>query len=157
MDVASTYHQEKSAIQKELLKFDYDYIYSSPLIRCLKLAKDLAREKGINYVADSRLKELNFGKWEMGCWSKISETKEAKWWFEDYINRPCPEGESYPELVKRVEGFYRDIEKTGYQNSPLIVTHGGVIKAFYVVLKKMGMEDAMSLKHSFGELIAINT
>ena len=42
-------------------------------------------------IRDNRLKEINFGAWEMQSYDDITDPKLQEW-FDDYINVRPPEG-----------------------------------------------------------------
>jgi len=68
VDVAETFENEAQVIKKQIENIEFDKVYSSPLIRCKKLAEYLFNT---NIKYDTRLRELNFGEWEMQAWDKI--------------------------------------------------------------------------------------
>ena len=49
-----------------------DFIYCSPLKRCIQLARELTKSP-CRVVADHRLKEMNFGNWELKRWDEIED------------------------------------------------------------------------------------
>ena len=68
--------------------------YSSPLTRCKKLAESLTQSE---IIFDDRLKELNFGDWELKIWEDIPEN-EFNLWKTDYVQNSPTNGESYQEI-----------------------------------------------------------
>ncbi len=125
-----------------------DIIYSSPLSRCKILADYLGRERGIPVVEDARLMELNFGDWELKRWDDIDQAALLPW-MDNYETIRCPRGESYNDLVERIYTFADDIRKTGY-SQVAVVTHGGVVRAFSVVLNNVLLKDSMNLDVKYG-------
>jgi alpha-ribazole phosphatase len=49
-------------IRQKLSSVRFDVCFTSPSIRCSKLAGDLY---GADFIKDARLLELNFGQWEL--------------------------------------------------------------------------------------------
>lgn len=154
VDVASSFNQEIITIENQLNKIPYDIIFSSPLKRCTKLANAINKNK-IPIHHDDRLKELNFGDWEGKYWKNIQLSKEAKHWFNDYINLACPNGESYIDLVSRVKSFISNLKSKYRDKIPLIVCHAGTIKAFQAIITKNLPKDAMKFKIDFGQIIEL--
>ena len=152
VELASSYEREKSIIISLLGEDSFLNIYSSPLKRCLVLAKDIA-PSGIEVVQDKRLQELDFGEWEMQPWDDISDSKNASLWFDDFLNVACPGGESYKDLLKRVEGFIHDLKKEQVDGKVLIITHGGIVRAFHAILNKIEPDKAFDLKVEYGEVM----
>lgn len=126
----------------------FDIIYSSPMTRCQLLAQKIAPE----IICDNRLKELNFGNWEGKFWNDIDQTEEAKKWFADYINTPCPAGESYQDLINRIQSFYSEIINSEAKRI-CIVTHGGPIRAFISIIERITPQEAFNRKINYGEVI----
>lgn len=99
-------------------------VYTSPLQRCARLAARLSSREA---WPDDRLKELNFGDWEMLAWDDLpAGPRDA--WLDDFVNRRPPGGESYGELQQRALCFMRDVLQENHEMA-LVVTHGGVIRA----------------------------
>ncbi|NPA35226.1 MAG: alpha-ribazole phosphatase [Chlorobi bacterium] len=152
VEPASSYEEEKKKIISLLNNRSFVEIYSSPLKRCLKLAGDIV-PSGMEIIRDKRLQELDFGKWEMQPWDDISKSKHASLWFNDFLNIACPGGESYRELLKRVKEFIRDMTREPVDGNVLIVTHGGVIRAFHSILNNTEPEKAFDLKVEYGQIM----
>ena len=133
---------------------DVQVIYTSPLSRCKRLAHVLAQAKHTTIIEDVRLKELNFGNWEMQRWDDIDSALLMKW-MSNYEEECCPNGESYRQLVNRVDDFLNTISQTGYQKIA-IVTHGGVIKAMHALINKLTLKEAMARHAVYGEVTIFN-
>ncbi|HEY9123178.1 MAG TPA: alpha-ribazole phosphatase, partial [Bacteroidales bacterium] len=132
VDTANSYDTEKNEIVSKLKNESFQAVYSSPSLRCRKLAEDIANGTPVTY--DSRLLELNFGSWEGKTWDEITPTTEANNWFKDWINQPCPNGESYRQLLQRVKEFTTFLKQAHTNETLLVVTHSGVIRALSCLL-----------------------
>ena len=115
-----------------------DKVYSSPLQRCSMLASHVNKD----YIIDSRLKELNFGDWEMQKWNDIP-SQDIQPWYDDYVNTPCLNGESYQQLYTRVVAFYHELKTQSYQ-SIAVVTHGGVIRCLLAHFKNIPLSQSFA-------------
>lgn len=124
LEVTDTYPEELKAIQP-LLPVETDVIYSSPLIRCKKLAEDCYTNQEI--TIEPRIKELNFGRWEMKPWKEIPKL-EMDEWMKDFVNNPAPQGESFIDLQDRVLSCLLELQVSGHQTA-VVFTHGGVIRS----------------------------
>ena len=54
---------------------DWDVIISSPMTRCLSFAKELSKQRAIDYHIIDDLKEVGFGDWEgksFGTWNVLT-------------------------------------------------------------------------------------
>ncbi len=116
-------YQKEFAKVKDQLPLDLDIIYSSPLSRCRLLMNAITCPKKI---IDPRLKEMNFGDWELKKWDDIDQQKLHEW-MEDYINIGPPQGESLREIQSRVSDFWKDLNTTTFSKVG-VITHGGVIR-----------------------------
>lgn len=97
-------------------------IYSSPLRRCRELAAALHPAPR----HDDRLREMDFGDWEMQPWAGIQRAA-LDGWAADPLGYAPPGGESVGELRRRVCEFVAGLGESGIAQAAL-VTHAGVIK-----------------------------
>lgn len=142
IDVHTSFYQEACKI-KALLPAGIQKVYSSPLIRCKKLAINLFPNHKIEYIND--LKEISCGYWELKNWNEIDPIKLNKW-MTDFVNVPYPGGENYLQLNKRVIDFFKNVCNTAHP-SIAVITHAGVIRS---ILSFISNTD---LKTSFAEFI----
>lgn len=131
-------------------------LYSSPLQRCVVLAKHIQENSKIaTVIEDSRLKEMNFGDWELNKWDAIPQ-EIINPWMEDFVNVRVPNGESFVDLNERVMDFLEnEIPKTN--NKPIvIVAHAGVIRSVLCKIKGMQLKDAFQNSVDYGEVIKVD-
>lgn len=104
-------------------------VYCSPLTRCIQTITPFMQvNPKINFQITSQLIEMNYGEWSGKRLSTLSKNKRWK----DVQNKPStftfPQGESFKQMRRRVEGLIEDLS---VQNGPiLLVTHGDIIKMF---------------------------
>jgi alpha-ribazole phosphatase len=149
--LSKSFPDEQLSIKERLGSISFDCIISSPLKRCVDLAQFLC-PVNIEISIDDRLMEMNFGTWEMMNWQKISKSKEAQNWFNDYVNVRCPDGESFMDLYNRVKDFLTTLKKQNQFKQPLIVTHAGVIRSAYCFFGNTDLKESFNLNIGFGEL-----
>lgn len=148
--VAATFQEEAGQIREQLNNRPFDRIYSSPLKRCSQLASRLFPEKII--FPDDRLKELDFGDWEMQSWESVFSSSEGKTWFQDYTLEKCPGGESFADLGSRLKLFLDELN--GFENEQIaIMTHAGVIRALMCLLQQKTAEQAFNTPLKYGEIV----
>jgi alpha-ribazole phosphatase len=152
--LADSFSKELMPIKAKVSALPIDVFFSSPLHRCAILSQALCTS-GREVQYDKRLMELDFGKWELKKWDVISKTKEAKKWFDDFVNEPCPDGESYQDILIRVKDFIAYLEAFKTIKEPLVVTHAGVIRAFYCIANMSSLETSFKIKIEYGELISL--
>jgi alpha-ribazole phosphatase len=126
--LASTFAAEVAELRAWLPAFDR--LFSSPADRCRRLATSLCED--VQY--EERLLELDFGIWEGRTWSDI-DGPEARAWGDDFVDSPCPGGESYAELATRVIDWQKQLPMTDGRIG--VVTHGGPIRALLATLLEL--------------------
>jgi len=147
--VKTSFLQEANAILP-LVPPDAAVIYTSPLSRCVRLAEHLGRALHLPVVRDERLKELNFGTWELQTWDSI-DPAALKPWMDNYVEVACPGGESYRQLADRAIAFIDDLRRAPHIRV-LVVTHHGVIKAMTAHLHHISLEEAMAMTFGYGSV-----
>ncbi len=131
-----------------------EQLYTSPLKRCFILACDIKREMNIpNIEVDNRLKELNFGEWEMMHWDDIYMSDEGKAWFDNFIYGSTLGGESFIDMIERVRAFLDDLKRD--DSDAIVVTHSGVIRAAMVVTGRETAEEVFGIEINYGDLFEI--
>lgn len=103
-----------------------DRIVTSPLSRCRQLAECIAKHTKRPLSEDSRIREMDFGRWEGRSWIDIPRA-EIDAWAADFLHARPHGGESVAMLRSRTLEAIRDYNT--YGDDILIVTHAGVIKA----------------------------
>lgn len=128
-------------------------IFSSPLKRCVILAKHIQENiQTISYQEDDRLKEMNFGDWELKNWNEIPP-EELNPWMEDFVNSKVTNGESFTELHERAGHFFNEISTL--KKPIIIVAHAGIIRSILCHQTSLPLKDAFNNKVDFGEVIRI--
>lgn len=114
-------------------------VYSSPLRRCWLLAERI----GVP-CADERLRELDFGRWELRPWDDVERAELARWRDEPLTWR-APGGESLAELARRTDAFLRDLEASRAA-AACVVTHAGVIRVLGCLLWREELRRALDFR-----------
>ena len=120
-------------------------LFSSPTARCRDLAVDLAARLELPLVFDTRLMELDFGRWEGRPWDEIAHGERAAFdrWARDFVAEAPPGGERVAELERRVEEWLTETGRADPGQSCLAVTHAGVIRAARVLSGRCDWTRAM--------------
>lgn len=144
--VSATFESEANALALKL-EHAYDSVYVSPLQRCTQLAKFLSLGE---LQQDARLREINFGDWELQSWNAL-ERNEIDAWSRNLLTYNTHNGETLLELHTRVLSFIQELlEKK--KEKVLIVTHAGVIRMFYQFVLQFPIENAMKMPIQFGNV-----
>ncbi len=126
-DVSPTFPEESSSAIGDFLKSGAKptRLYSSPLLRCLRLAEEVSKATGLAIEKVDPLKEINFGTWEGQKLTAVPRAEMTSW-MQDLRGFQFPQGESFYDVDKRVEAFLDTLPDSG---EFLWVTHAGVIAA----------------------------
>jgi alpha-ribazole phosphatase len=131
--VSHLFAEELAQLKTKLIGFQFDAVYSSPLLRCQTLAEALCLDADLGLTqhsikADDRLKELHFGDWELNAWDSIPRDV-FDIWANDYANVAPPNGETFNQLHLRAKSFLDEMCGHSQGQHVLVITHGGLIRA----------------------------
>ena len=148
----STFPQEAEIVCKRLSDYmPFDVVYTSPLSRCVRLADYCGFSDA---VRDARLKELDFGMWEMRRYDEIRDPRLQEW-YADYLHVPATGGESFVGQLSRVVAFLDELRKKSFQRVA-VFTHGGVIACAHVYAGLSHPDEAFSRVPSYGEVVVLH-
>ncbi len=99
-------------------------IYSSPLKRAKIVAQRVSRATGLPMFEDSRIMEVNCGRWEgkVAQTLAIEEPELFSLWKSNPYDFRIPGGESYQDVENRTSAFLKDIISD--EKNALVVSHG---------------------------------
>lgn len=133
------------------LDHDFDLVISSPAQRCCLLADYFKFE----YKTDERLREMNFGNWEMKRWAEIPE-EEINPWYRDFINVKASGGESLLDMQTRVLSFWNELTAAKNVNKALIIAHAGVIRLILQSVLRFPLENMFNIQIDYGKKAIIH-
>jgi len=152
IELADSFEQEQLSTLK-LLESHYDIVFSSPLIRCKQLAECIPSNE---FILDERLKEVDFGDWELKPWNNIPNN-DIQPWFDDFVNIAPPNGESLVAMQTRVFNFIKYVNHSNYKDKRIaVVTHSGVIRLIVANVLSMPLSDIFALEIGFGEVTTLD-
>lgn len=128
-------------------------VISSPLRRCADLA--LALPDAL-VTFDSRIKEMDFGAWEMQRWDDIARD-EIDAWAADLLHYRPGNGENVLQLTRRVHAFYQSL-LTRDEPELVVVCHSGSMRALAACAPGRSIEQTAGLLKSmrspaYGEVV----
>ncbi|WP_348810707.1 alpha-ribazole phosphatase [Flavobacterium maritimum] len=126
-------------------------VYSSPLIRCVELARYVSET---SIITDSRLMEMDFGDWEMTNWDLIPSDDFTPW-MNDFVNVRVPNGEAFTDVFDRVVDFLENELERNTSKPIVIVAHAGVIRSILCKISELPLKDAFQNKVDFGSVLKI--
>lgn len=146
--LSDTFLVEAHDVKQRLFEVKSAVCYSSPSTRCLRLAEYC--KLGEIYT-DSRIMEMNFGQWEMKKYDDITDP-HLQVWYDDYINTPATDGESFMQQYDRVSAFIDDIKQL-HSEDVVAFTHGGVIACASIYFGMTNFDNAFSNKVPYGGMM----
>lgn len=145
--LADSFAEEAACLQQKLPALAPDCsVFSSPLSRCLQLAKTFSH----NVSTDDRLLELNFGDWEGLRFDDI-DPDDLRHWTANFVHAAPPNGESFEDLYQRTGSFWRDLLEAQVEQA-LVVTHAGAIRALLARILTLPLANAFQLHINLGSL-----
>ena len=146
-----SFKEEAEKVKNQLEGIHFDKIWSSPLSRCTLLANYCDYPDAIR---EERIKEINFGEWEMKSWNELSTDPRSEAWFKDWINTQTPQGESLIDQYNRVSHFLNEIRKEKL-DTVCIFTHGGVQTCSRVYAGEYSLENAFKNVMPYGSIVRL--
>ena len=122
--VSVSFESEAAACKAQLAGIHFDRVYTSPLTRARKLADYCGYP---NAIEEPRMKEMHMGDWEMQRFDEIKDP-QLKEYYENYLDSPTRNGESFQDLYRRVVSFIEELKATARPTDNIAVfCHGGPI------------------------------
>lgn len=150
LDVVETFPEEAREIASVLAPEAALPVYSSPLQRCYKLADYLCPT---DPTTDDRIKEMNFGDWEMKSWMDLDRAQIGSW-IKNIETQSPPGGESNRDLKARSLAFWEElVAKPG--EGALIVSHYGVIISLLSHFLDISIQKAFRMDLNYGTIIRV--
>lgn len=129
--------KEAEELAKELNNIKFDGVFSSDLLRAKRTADIIAKEHELAVKTTKALRERYFGHLEGKPAEKLKEISREISKLEEskrFSYKSHPLVESDDELMSRFLTFLREIAISNPGKNILIITHGGVIRVFLILL-----------------------
>lgn len=133
--------EQAGAVAKFLSRESIDVIYASDLQRAHQTATAIGKLHNLQVMTDSRLREIAFGEWEGLTADDIDArhgagTHEA--FLADRLHKIPPKGETVEALFNRVSEFINETPLKHRNQSVVVVSHGGALRAILSLLLTEG-------------------
>lgn len=130
--------QQATDVGLQMRGIDFKAVYSSPLERAHQTAAIISANHKV--VTDSRLIEIDFGKWE-GKTKEAFIAEDSSLW-NDWLHDPehaqaGGTGETAGTVIERVNAFYEELHQKHSSGNVLIVGHNGINRLY--LSYKLGM------------------
>lgn len=146
-------------VKQNMGKFNYDYIYTSPLKRCMQTAGILRLKKTTPLKMSKDLIEIDFGEWEGLTLLQMKKKNPKKFnkYLYDFTNFHMPEGESVKNMIRRTKRFWINVLQKHKKGNILIVTHGGPAKVIIMDALRLSLVNFWRFNLSTGAVSVIET
>jgi ribonuclease H / adenosylcobalamin/alpha-ribazole phosphatase len=121
--------RQAAAAAKRLASVGLDLIVTSPLLRAVQTAEEVAVATGAPLLTDDGFRETDFGAWEGLTFAEVRERWPAEMttWLADPVVAP-PGGESFASVSERVTAALHRVLAAREHRTVLIVSHVTPIK-----------------------------
>ena len=124
----------------------WDFIATSPLVRCADFAKYLSETQQTPYQIFNDLEELGFGDWQGRSANEIGQDVVNQFKDNPIANRP-PNAENLVDFQMRVLSVLELIIQNKHQyQSILVVAHAGVIRVIKSYLSQSPIEKMLTIE-----------
>lgn len=115
-------------------------VYGSDLLRCRQTAGCYFPQ--IPYKADARLRESDFGQFEMKTYEELKDNLAYRAWIDCPRENPPPDGESFQLFEARVQAGVAEIVRQAGDYTLLV--HGGVIRVLLAAFLQCDFRDVIA-------------
>jgi len=135
-----TGEEQAKQLAKKIQSVKFAGAFSSDLLRAKKTAEIIILEKKLMVKTTEALRERKFGRFEGTRWRENKTYQKLLSRFlklsykERYNKKPYEDTESDEELMGRFINFLREVALAYPGKNILVVTHGGVMRAFLIHL-----------------------
>jgi alpha-ribazole phosphatase len=112
---------------------DWQHIAASDLKRCMETAAVIV--PGKSYQTDPRLREMDFGSWEMKTYDQLQAVPRYRKWIDNMEKESPENGETIHAFRERVESWLSDFLSAYPKGRVLVITHGGVIRQLLLSMR----------------------
>jgi probable phosphomutase (TIGR03848 family) len=147
---------QSRALATALKAYEFRAIYSSPLERCLETIEPYASLTGKRVKLAEEFIEMDYGHWSG---RKLNSLRREKLW-KTIQKSPSkvrfPEGESFPELAKRIKSGMKQVSRKHPRGGVLVVSHGDPIKVAISIALGLELDHFQKLVVDPGSLTIID-
>jgi broad specificity phosphatase PhoE len=108
---------------------EIDAVYSSDLLRARRTVGIAFRQRGLPILFDARIRECDYGELNGAPVEEVHDHRA------EYATKPFPGGESFADVVARVEPLLAEVKAAHEGGTVVIIGHSAIYFALEVLLK----------------------
>ncbi len=142
LDLSELGYEQAELTRQHFESIPIDAVYSSDLMRAYNTVAPIAKDKGLEVIADERLREIACGEWENQRFDdlKINFKDDYDVWLNNIGSARCTGGESVAELLYRIKTEIERIAAENVGKRIVIGTHATPIRCMLTYLSGLPME-----------------
>lgn len=146
-DLSPLGYEQAKELTEYLENEKIDKVYASDLMRAYHTVSGIAKQRGLEVIKDSRLREINAGKWEGKLYDSLYAdfSEDYSLWKTDIGNSRCTGGELVAELQNRIVAAVLDIAGKNPEKTVCIGTHATPIRVLCSYIKKLPAGEIQSV------------
>lgn len=131
-----------------------DKIYSSPLIRTLQTAREVANKFSLEVNIDDRIREIDWGVFDGEKNNEFVDEVRERQSGGDYFVRFGKYGENKFDIESRLCDFLYSVRRDNFQNNTVVIVSHGTVISF--MKRIMGLKSSHAKKGKFEEFINVD-
>ena len=159
IDMSPDGYQQVEKLRDRLQKEKIDAVFCSSLKRARRSAEVIANGHDVEITAIPDLREVDYGHAEGLTFDEI--TRHYPEIAELMVNRSLqisfPGGDGFAELEERIKRFIDKLKQFTPEQTVLVVSHGGPLRALVCLLLEMGLQCWWRLRFDNASLSIVET
>ncbi|MCK5895225.1 MAG: 1,6-anhydro-N-acetylmuramyl-L-alanine amidase AmpD [Cocleimonas sp.] len=146
-----------SAYYTEEKTLPWQYIVSSPLLRCCEFAKELSHQHHLPLEIQADFKEAGYGCWEGLTPKEIKERDAEKYWafFDDPVNCRPENAESLAGFTKKISNAFDNLLQNHQGQHILLISHLAVTRAIIATILSSSLASQQLIDIPFAGMLRI--
>jgi len=144
-DLSDEGREQIERLARRLATMGVTAVFSSSLPRAIVTATRIAEVLDLDVVELPNLREMNYGEWEGLPFMEIrgGQPEVYERWLAD-PSYPCPRGESFRDVLVRMQQAIDEVIWKSSGGHPVVVSHGTAIRVAATILLDLPLESAKS-------------
>lgn len=144
--------EQAAAVSALLGRYELGAIYSSGMLRARQTAGAIAAAHDLPVLPLENLHECDVGRWEGKDWGTVQREfpDDHRKFLEDPAENPNLGGESYGDVLMRVDPVLRKLLRTHAGQNIVVVAHNVVNRVFLAQLLGIKIRHAASIRQANG-------